>query len=101
MEEDNATMPQEQLYNSCDPNITGEGVEWAYSTCTGTKKALLVRCPLMLHQVSILTCDVSLQIGINYVGTQSELRGCVNDVLNLRKFITGKIALSCTEVMDR
>ncbi|RXW16865.1 hypothetical protein EST38_g8987, partial [Candolleomyces aberdarensis] len=50
------------------PAVTGEGVQWAYSTCTGNKKALL--------------------IGINYVGTYSELQGCVNDVLNLRKFIT-------------
>ncbi|KAJ2935477.1 hypothetical protein H1R20_g1617, partial [Candolleomyces eurysporus] len=50
------------------PAVTGEGVQWAYSTCTGNKKALL--------------------IGINYVGTFNELQGCVNDVLNLRKFIT-------------
>ncbi|RXW15430.1 hypothetical protein EST38_g10422 [Candolleomyces aberdarensis] len=50
------------------PAVTGEGVQWAYSTCTGNKKALL--------------------IGINYVGTSAELGGCVNDVLNLRKFIT-------------
>ncbi|KAJ2913969.1 hypothetical protein MD484_g6443, partial [Candolleomyces efflorescens] len=55
--------------DDCSPTVTGEGVEWAYSTCTGHKKALL--------------------IGINYVGTDAELRGCVNDVLNLRKFITG------------
>ncbi|KAJ3540911.1 hypothetical protein NMY22_g4098 [Coprinellus aureogranulatus] len=62
------SQQQAAFYNSCDPEVTGEGVQWAYSTCTGAKKALL--------------------IGINYVGTSSELRGCVNDVLNLRKFIT-------------
>ncbi|KAJ2927725.1 hypothetical protein H1R20_g9369, partial [Candolleomyces eurysporus] len=50
------------------PAVTGEGVQWAYSTCTGNKKALL--------------------IGINYFGTSAELGGCINDVLNLRKFIT-------------
>ncbi|KAF6756184.1 peptidase C14 [Ephemerocybe angulata] len=61
-------MSEADFYNSVDPEITGEGADWAYSTCTGTKKALL--------------------IGINYVGTESELSGCVNDVLNLRKFIT-------------
>lgn len=61
-------MSEADIYNSVDPEITGEGADWAYSTCTGTKKALL--------------------IGINYVGTESELSGCVNDVLNLRKFIT-------------
>ncbi|TEB20449.1 peptidase C14 [Coprinellus micaceus] len=63
-------MSQAELYDCCDPEVTGEGVQWAYSTCTGNKKALL--------------------IGINYVGTDNALHGCVNDALNLRKFITEK-----------
>lgn len=69
------------------PAVTGEGVQWAYSTCTGNKKALLVSYCLYFVLLSHLFCVV--QIGINYVGTRSELQGCVNDVLNLRKFITG------------
>ncbi|RXW17553.1 hypothetical protein EST38_g8300 [Candolleomyces aberdarensis] len=44
-----------------------EEEDWAYSTCTGKKKALL--------------------IGINYFGTTGELRGCINDVENLLTFI--------------
>ncbi|KAJ3526305.1 hypothetical protein NMY22_g10215 [Coprinellus aureogranulatus] len=60
----------EVMYNCCDAEITGEGVQWAYSTCTGRKKALL--------------------IGINYTGTKDVLHGCVNDAVNLRKFITEK-----------
>jgi hypothetical protein len=38
------------------------------SACTGRKKALL--------------------IGINYVNSQRPLKGCVNDVQNIRRFIT-------------
>ncbi|GEQ71147.1 hypothetical protein JCM33374_g4828 [Metschnikowia sp. JCM 33374] len=38
-----------------------------YSNCTGKKKALL--------------------IGINYYGTNNELRGCVNDVKNMSSFL--------------
>ncbi|KAF6756179.1 peptidase C14, caspase domain-containing protein [Ephemerocybe angulata] len=62
------TLSGADLYNCCDPEVTGEGVEWAYSTCRGTKKALL--------------------IGINYIGSDDELKGCINDVLNIRKYIT-------------
>lgn len=38
-----------------------------YSNCQGRKKALLV--------------------GINYMGTQNELRGCINDVKNMLRFL--------------
>ncbi|KKF97211.1 Metacaspase-1A [Ceratocystis platani] len=38
-----------------------------YSNCTGSRKALL--------------------IGINYVGTQAALRGCINDVNNVSRFL--------------
>ncbi|KAJ3496575.1 hypothetical protein NMY22_g19790 [Coprinellus aureogranulatus] len=113
------------MYNCCDAEITGEGVQWAYSTCTGRKKALLVRSfvltPLVpLHLpflpsylflfspfislsalririafdytrlVNLWLTGVSIaQIGINYTGTKDVLHGCVNDAVNLRKFITG------------
>ncbi|KAI9455873.1 caspase domain-containing protein [Boletus coccyginus] len=39
-----------------------------YSRCTGRKKALC--------------------IGINYIGQKRELRGCVNDIKNVRRFLT-------------
>ena len=41
-----------------------------FSSCQGNKKALL--------------------IGINYRGMKGELKGCVNDVRNLKQFITGR-----------
>jgi len=47
-----------------------DGYGMPTSSCTGTKKALLV--------------------GINYTGTQSALRGCINDVKNIKKLITTK-----------
>lgn len=53
------TAPQKFGQNS---NMT-----FQYSNCTGRKKALL--------------------IGINYYGTKNELRGCVNDVKNMSKFL--------------
>ncbi|KAI0696594.1 caspase domain-containing protein [Cytidiella melzeri] len=43
---------------------------WGYSKCTGHKKALC--------------------IGINYTGTQHELRGCVNDAKNVRNYLIRK-----------
>ncbi|KAL4069199.1 caspase domain-containing protein [Scleroderma citrinum] len=39
-----------------------------YSKCTGRKKALL--------------------IGINYIGQKRELRGCINDITNVKHFLT-------------
>ncbi|QBM88042.1 Caspase domain-containing protein [Metschnikowia aff. pulcherrima] len=53
------TAPQSFGQNS---NMT-----FQYSNCTGKKKALL--------------------IGINYYGTKNELRGCVNDVKNMSRFL--------------
>jgi metacaspase-1 len=41
--------------------------QFQYSQCTGRRKALL--------------------IGINYIGTQNQLKGCINDVLNIKHFI--------------
>ncbi len=44
-----------------------EGYTFQYSQCTGRRKALL--------------------IGINYFGTESQLRGCINDVTNVSNFL--------------
>ena len=55
-----------QTYNSPE----GVNLSWQYSQCTGAKKALL--------------------IGINYFRQQGELKGCINDVQNVRKFLIGK-----------
>ncbi|KAF8839756.1 hypothetical protein BDN67DRAFT_904957 [Paxillus ammoniavirescens] len=41
-----------------------------YSKCTGRKKALC--------------------IGINYTGQRRELRGCINDIKNVRRFLTSQ-----------
>lgn len=89
-------MSQAELYDCCDPEVTGEGVQWAYSTCTGNKKALLVG-PLLAFtlpsRANVRRRAIFFQIGINYVGMDPEvvLKGCVNDALNLRKFITGMV----------
>jgi hypothetical protein len=47
-------------------NAGGQGPQqfFEYSNCSGRRKALL--------------------IGINYRGQRSELRGCVNDAINVR-----------------
>ncbi|KAG2022354.1 hypothetical protein CC2G_000112 [Coprinopsis cinerea AmutBmut pab1-1] len=44
-----------------------EEESWRPSTCTGNKKAVLV--------------------GINYFGEEGELRGCINDAVNLKNFL--------------
>ncbi|KKA27494.1 hypothetical protein TD95_001799 [Thielaviopsis punctulata] len=47
-----------------------EGYSFQYSNCTGRRKALL--------------------IGINYFNTEAQLRGCINDVHNVSRFIMEK-----------
>lgn len=44
-----------------------DGYNFQYSNCTGRRKALL--------------------IGINYIGQKNALRGCINDVQNVRNFL--------------
>ena len=44
-----------------------QGYQFQYSQCTGRRKALL--------------------IGINYFGTDAELKGCINDVRNVSNFL--------------
>lgn len=50
-----------------------------YSNCTGRKKALLV--------------------GINYFGTKNELRGCINDVKNMSRFLTERYGYSYDDMV--
>ncbi|CCF59241.1 hypothetical protein KAFR_0G02070 [Kazachstania africana CBS 2517] len=53
-----------QTFNSeLDPHT-----KYQYSQCTGKRKALLV--------------------GINYIGSQNQLRGCINDTQNIYNFLT-------------
>lgn len=47
-----------------------DGANIPLSTCTGNKKSLFV--------------------GINYFGSKSELRGCINDVQSIKQFVTEK-----------
>lgn len=60
-----------------------------YSQCTGKKKALCVsyfgRSARNVHVFLPI-----YQIGINYFGTQSELKGCINDAQNVRNFLCSK-----------
>lgn len=44
-----------------------DGYSYQYSQCNGKKKALLV--------------------GINYIGTKNELKGCINDTDNVKQFL--------------
>ena len=46
-----------------------QGYGFKYSNCTGRRKALL--------------------IGINYFGSKSQLRGCINDVKNMSAYLNG------------
>lgn len=59
-----ALPPQQTLF----VDSTNSQVSYQYSQCTGKRKALL--------------------IGINYIGTQNQLRGCINDVHNMFNFLT-------------
>lgn len=59
-----------QMTQELDQQVNNDGVNIPLSTCDGNKKALL--------------------IGINYYGTNAELRGCINDVHNIQKFVTRK-----------
>ncbi|KAK9454931.1 Metacaspase-1A [Dipodascopsis uninucleata] len=49
-------------------NGAPQGYGFQYSNCTGRRKALL--------------------IGINYIGQKAELKGCINDVKNVSRFLS-------------
>ncbi|SCW03439.1 LAFE_0G10440g1_1 [Lachancea fermentati] len=61
-----AAPPQQTQY----VDQTQNQVAYQYSQCTGRRKALL--------------------IGINYIGSQNELRGCINDAHNMFNFLTSR-----------
>lgn len=61
-------VPQQAQAPPTNPQSFGvEGYNYQYSNCTGRRKALLV--------------------GINYIGTQNQLRGCINDVHNVKNYL--------------
>lgn len=59
-----ARPPQQTQY----ANVQGSSQQFQYSQMTGTRKALI--------------------IGINYIGSRNELRGCINDARNIFQFLT-------------
>lgn len=62
-------IPQQAQAPPTNPQSFGiDGYNYQYSNCTGRRKALLV--------------------GINYIGTQNQLRGCINDVQNVKNYLT-------------
>ncbi|KAG1730429.1 Metacaspase-1 [Suillus paluster] len=64
--------PQQQVQPHLHQQVVHHNghVHFQYSKCTGRKKALC--------------------IGINYKGQRKELRGCINDVRNVKRFLTSK-----------
>ena len=65
----NYPAPPEQAYPAASPGSPSHG-GGLLSNCRGTKKALL--------------------IGINYFGQRGELRGCINDVKNVKNLIMSR-----------
>jgi hypothetical protein len=41
----------------------------------------------------------ALLIGINYIGTNAELRGCINDVINIKKFLINDYGFTEDEIV--
>jgi hypothetical protein len=64
--ENNATTTTTTAVDG-DDNGLDDGSNIPLSTCTGNKKSLF--------------------IGINYKGTRSELKGCINDVIHIKAFV--------------
>jgi len=65
----------EQFYNDRD------GANFTLSNCTGNRKALF--------------------IGINYTGTQAELKGCINDVKNVSSLVCQRFGFqNCLYLTD-
>ncbi|KAI8077364.1 caspase domain-containing protein [Gilbertella persicaria] len=62
--------PGNQFYLHVDPTVEKDDdqLNFELSNCRGKKRALL--------------------IGINYTGTNNELGGCINDVANIKQFLT-------------
>ncbi|EPS39180.1 hypothetical protein H072_7073 [Dactylellina haptotyla CBS 200.50] len=63
------------------PQSFGAGLDykWVPSKCTGRRKALL--------------------IGINYFGQRGQLRGCINDVKNMKTFLTERYGYAIEDMV--
>jgi len=57
----------------------GNGYSYQYSQCTGQRKALI--------------------IGINYIGTKNQLRGCINDANAMRKFLIDRFGYRSEDIV--
>ncbi|EIW70281.1 hypothetical protein TREMEDRAFT_68589 [Tremella mesenterica DSM 1558] len=57
----------------------GQGQYFEYSRCNGKKKALL--------------------IGINYIGSDNELKGCINDAHNVERFICERFRYDPSDIV--
>ncbi|GAA5796999.1 hypothetical protein HPULCUR_002377 [Helicostylum pulchrum] len=65
---DNSSIGNSEFFLHIDPKVKKDGTpDFKLSNCEGRKKALL--------------------IGINYIDTENELSGCINDVENIKDFI--------------
>lgn len=75
-------MPPTQQQNY-GPQFQGPNQQqqpfFQYSQCTGKKKALC--------------------IGINYFGQQGELRGCINDATNIRRFLCSQFGYKSDDIV--
>lgn len=60
-------------------NINQTNQQFSYSQCTGRRKALI--------------------IGINYLGSKNELRGCINDAHNIFNFLTTRYGYSPDDIV--
>lgn len=59
--------------------IQGTDQPYQYSQCTGRRKALI--------------------IGINYIGSKNQLRGCINDAHNIFNFLTNGYGYSSDDIV--
>ncbi|CCH41125.1 Metacaspase-1A [Wickerhamomyces ciferrii] len=57
----------------------GNGISYQYSQCNGQRKALL--------------------IGINYIGTNNALRGCINDAHAMQKFLIDRFGYKSEDMV--
>lgn len=59
--------------------VIGNGYSYQYSQCTGQRKALI--------------------IGINYIGTKNQLRGCINDANAMCKFLIDRFGYKKEDIV--
>ncbi|KAF8274852.1 caspase domain-containing protein, partial [Lactarius quietus] len=71
--------PQGQQRYGPPPQGSNQQMYFQYSQCTGKRKALC--------------------IGINYIGQQAELRGCINDARNIERFLIEKFGYKREDIV--